>query len=274
MNGCPHLFAFALPVPPGRRFPPASGPHPIPVSFLTAPVPRPPTPSLALTSSPLLLSIRAPFVPSTLPLSHSISLYLSSPNVFIVAVFSRDSSPFAVCPCIASSLPRALRTKRARARALARSLARSARCSPLSPGERINDECFTLSPEVGPFAFARARARARAVCFAIIHCVFCTFCVLRESFSLSSLAFTAASQFFHRRFPFPAYLPIRPERGALAPFLSRNSESRFRSRMFFSPLFFVSSSSSFSFPLFFSPWIFLSTRDAVRRFIFFKLESF
>lgn len=163
MNGCPHLFAFALPVPPpGRRFPPASGPHPIPVSFLTAPVPLPPTPSLALTSSPLLLSIRAPpFVPSTLPLSHSISLYLSSPNVFIVAVFSRDSSPFAVCPCIASSLPRALRTKRARARSLA-PLRAAPRVALRSPLENVLTTSVLLFLRRSARLLSRERARARA----------------------------------------------------------------------------------------------------------------
>lgn len=77
----PHLFSFALlPLLPSSLL----------ILDCLCPL-SPPILSLALTSSPLLLSIRGP-------------LYLSSPNVvFIVAVFSGH---VVVCPCIASSLLR------------------------------------------------------------------------------------------------------------------------------------------------------------------------
>lgn len=166
------------PPPPGRRFPPASaGPHPIPVSFLTAPVPRPPTPSLALTSSPLLLSIRAPLRPLHPP---SLSLYLSLS--LLTERFHRRrffSGLVAVCRL---SLYRILSSTGTPYEARAR--ARSARCSPLSPGERINDECFTLSPEVGPFAFARARARASGLFCHYPLCFLHILCAPRILFSL------------------------------------------------------------------------------------------
>jgi len=152
MNGCPYLFSFALPAPPSRASLLAS-PPPLSLLILDCSCLLPPLPD----SVPLLLRHPHYYSLSGAP------LYLSSRNVFIVAVFSRDSSPFAVCPCIASSLLRALRTKRALLSAL--------------PGSLLtNVLLFTLSPEVGPFAYARA------VCFAIIHYVFCTFCI--PSFSL------------------------------------------------------------------------------------------
>lgn len=233
--------------PPRPSLPPCQ--RPPPHSRLILDCSRPPsapTPSLALTSSPLLLSIRAPLRPLHPP---SLSLYLTlSLSISPHRTFS--SSPFFLgtrrrLPFVLVSHPlfhgHSVRS------------ALAPRVALRSPLENVLTTSVLLFLRRSARLLSRERARARAVCFAIIHCVFCTFCVLRESYSLSSLAFTAASQFFHRRFPFPAYLPIQPERGALAPFLSRNSESRFRSRMFFSPLFFVSSSSSFSFPLFFSP---------------------
>lgn len=173
-----------------------------PVSFLTAPIP--PLRPLALTSSPLLLSIRGP------------SLCLSSPNVFIVAVFSRDSSLFAVCPCIASSLPRALRTKRARARALLSALL---------------ENVLTTSVLLFLRRSARLLSRARTL--------FCHYslCFLRSTILFSLPSLLPASQFFHRRFPFPAIFRSCAE--WRSPRFSRNSESRLRPRTFFFSLFFI-----------------------------------
>lgn len=231
MNGCPHSFSFALPVPPSRRFPHGPVPSPPPLSLLILDCSRSPTLSRALTSSPLLLSIRGP------------SLYLSSPNVFIVAVFSRDSSPFAVCPCIASSLPRALRTKRALLSALPWNV-------------------LTTSVLLFLRRSARLLSRARTLCFAIIHYVFCTFCVPR-SFSLFPRFYQRAS-FSTDDFP-SLRLPIVPE--WRSPRFSRNSESRLRSRGLF--LFPLLSLFLFSSPL----DIPLHYRE-ILRFIFFKLEYF
>lgn len=163
-------------------------------SFLTAPVPPHSVP-------------RSYVIPTTTLYPGPLS-YLSSPNVFIVAFFPRDSSPFAVCPCIASSLPRALRTKRALLSA--------------HPGSVLTSVLLFLR-QVGPFAFARAR-----ICFAIIHYVFCTFCAPR-SFSLFPRFYQRAS-FSRRRFPFPA--SSDPYLDALASFLSQFRISFDISRIF------------------------------------------
>lgn len=219
MNGCPHPFFFALPAPPLPRFPPGH---------------RPPSLiSLAL----LILDCSPASCPSLLRHPHYYSLsgaplYLSSPNVFIVAVFSRDSSPFAVCPCIASSLPTgALRTKRARV-------------ALRSPRERIN-ECFTLSLRRSARLLLRARARARArALFCHYPPVFSAHSVLHRSFSLF-LRFYPSEPVFRQRFPFPApSFPIESERDP-ATFLAqfRISFDISCSFSFFFFVFFPSSSS-------------------------------
>ena len=157
MNGCPHPFSFALPVPPSRatlwHFPLLSF-----FSFLTAPA-SPPLPlcPLALTSSPLLLSIRG----------SSLSL--------LTERFRRRffSGLVAVCRL---SLYRILSSTGA---------PYEAHIPLRSPRERIN-ECFTLSPEAGPFAFARERAR-------ILFCyypLFSTHSVFHDPF-LSSLVLSS-----------------------------------------------------------------------------------
>lgn len=103
-------------------------------------------------------------------------LYLSSPNVF-VAVFSRDSSPFAVCPCIASSLPRVLRTKRTFLSAL--------------PGSVLTSVLLFLQK----LARLLSRASARAFCFAIIPCFLHILC--------STILFSLPSRFPASQFLFP-----------------------------------------------------------------------
>lgn len=244
----PTSLPSPFPSPPRPSLPPCQRPPPhsrliLDCSRPPSPV-HPPTPSLALTSSPLLLSIRAPpFVPSTLPLSHSISLYLSSPNVFIVAVFSRDSSPFAVCPCIASSLPRALRTKRARARSAPRVALRS-------PLENVLTTSVLLFLRRSARLLSRARARERSVL--PLSTVFSTHsvCSANPFLSLPSLLQQRAS-FSTGNFP-----SLRTFRTLRTPFLSLAIPNLVSDLgCFFPPLFFVSSSSSFSFPLFFSSWI-------------------
>lgn len=178
MNGCPHLFAFALPVPPLRpSLPPCQ--RPPPHSRLILDCSRPPSPHSVPCSYVIPTTTLYPGPPSSPPpsLSLALSLSISPHRTFSSSPFflgTRRRLPFAVCPCIASSLPRALRTKRAR----------SARCSPLSPGERINDECFTLSPEVGPFSFARARARASGLFCHYPLCFLHILCAPRILFSL------------------------------------------------------------------------------------------
>jgi len=163
MNGCPHPFSFALPVPPSRatlwHFPLLSF-----FSFLTAPASPPFHSVLWLLRHPHYYSL------SGAP------LYLSSPNVF-VAVFSRDSSPFAVCPCIASSLPRALRTKRTFLSAL--------------PGSVLTSVLLFLQR----LARLLSRASARAFCFAIIPCFLHILC--------STILFSLPSRFPASQFPFP-----------------------------------------------------------------------
>lgn len=158
MNGCPHSFSFALLVSPV-----ASAPRRRPLlflfSFLTAPV-LPPL-------RPLLLRHPHYYSLSGILLFLFLSLCLS----LLTERFHRRrffSGTRRRLPFVLVSHPlfhgRSSYEERARV------------ALPLSPRERINDECFTLSPEVGPFAFARERERAHAVCFAIIHYVFCTFC--------------------------------------------------------------------------------------------------
>lgn len=136
-------------------------------SFLTAPTPFP--------FCPLLLRHPHYYSLSGAP------LYLSSPNVFIVAVFF--SGLVAVCRL---SLYRILSSTGA---------PYEARVTLRSPRERIN-ECFTLSPEVGPFAFARAQSVLPLSAMFSAHSVF------HDPF-LSSLAFTS-EPVFRQRFPFPA----------------------------------------------------------------------
>lgn len=195
MNGCPHPSSFALPVPPVppvRRFPPPGiAPLLFLFSFLTAPVPSPHSvpcsyviPTTTLYPGPL-----SP--PSSLSLS--VSLRLSSPNVFIVAVFFLSSGLVAVCPCIASSLLRALRTKRAL-------------LSALSPLPRLPPLENVLTTSVLLFLQRSARllSRARAVCFAIIRYVFCTFCVYHDPFLSSLPRFYQRASFSTDGFPFPA----------------------------------------------------------------------
>lgn len=182
MNGCPHPFSFALPVPPSRatlwHFPLLSF-----FSFLTAPA-SPPLPlcPLALTSSPLLLSIRG----------SSLSL--------LTERFRRRffSGLVAVCRL---SLYRILSSTGA---------PYEAHIPLRSPRERIN-ECFTLSPEAGPFAFARERAR-------ILFCyypLFSTYSVFHDPF-LSSLVLSSE----------PIPLPCIFQSYLNCVYFSRNSESR------------------------------------------------
>lgn len=171
MNGCPHPFSFALPVPPSRaspwHFPP---PH----SLLILDCSCLPPPSFH--SVPWLL--RHPHYYS---LSGGPSLSLLTERFHRRRFFS---GLVAVCRL---SLYRILSSTGA---------PYEARVPLRSPLERIN-ECFTLSPEAGPFAFARA------LCFAIIRYVFCTFCAPR-SFSLFPRAFTS-EPVFRQRFPFPVF---------------------------------------------------------------------
>lgn len=161
---------FLRPSRPSRpRFPPGIAP-PAPLlflfSFLTAPVPH---------SYPLLL--RHPHYYS---LSGGPSLSLLTERFHRRRFFS---GLVAVCRL---SLYRILSSTGA---------PYEARVALRSPRERIN-ECFTLSPEVGPFAFARARSVLPLSTMFSAHSVF------HDPF-LSSLAFTR-EPVFRQRFPFSA----------------------------------------------------------------------
>lgn len=169
MNGRPHSFSF------GPR--PATSVTSFP-STLASP---PPLSRLILDCS------RPPLRPLLLRHPHYYSLSGASLSISPHRTFS--SSPFFLgtrrrLPFVLVSHPlfhgRALRTKRARV-------------ALRSPREHINDECFTLSPEVGPFAFARALSVLPLSTMFSAHSALL--------FSLPSLL--PASQFFHRRFPFP-----------------------------------------------------------------------
>lgn len=155
------------------RFPRWHRPLLVLFSFLTAPTPFP--------FCPLLLRHPHYYSLSGAP------LYLSSPNVFIVAVFSRDSSPFAVCPCIASSLPRALRTKRALLSAL--------------PGNVLTSVLLFLRRS------ARLLSRARSL---FCHYPLCFLHILYSTILFSLPSLLPASQFFASDFP-SLRLPIVPE---------------------------------------------------------------
>lgn len=204
MNGCPHPSSFALPVPPVRRSPPPGiAPLLFLFSFLTAPVPSPHSvpcsyviPTTTLYPGPL----SPPPPPSSLRLSPSLLTERFHRRRFFFS--PRDSSPFVL---VSHPLFHG------------RSV-RSARCSPLSPpsppGERINDECFTLSPEVGPFAFARARGLFchYPLCFLYILCVPRSFslfprCYQRASFSTDGFPFPASSYLNGGSPPVPLTIP-------------------------------------------------------------------
>lgn len=147
--------------------PPLASPPPRSLLILDCSYPLPIL-SLALTSSPLLLSIRGP------------SLSLLTERFHRRRFFS---GLVAVCRL---SLYRILSSTGA---------PYEARVTLRSPRERIN-ECFTLSPEVGPFAFARAQSVLPLSAMFSAHSVF------HDPF-LSSLAFTS-EPVFRQRFPSPA----------------------------------------------------------------------
>lgn len=166
----------------------------------------------APTSSP------SPF-PSLLRHPHYYSLSGAPLSISPHRTFS--SSPFFLgtrrrLPFVLVSHPlfhgRSVRSARARARVALR-----------SPRERINDECFTLSPEVGPFAFARARSVLPLSTMFSAHSVF------HDPF-LSSLAFTS-KPVFPPAISLPRVSRAPPE--WRSPRFSRNSESRLRSRTLF-----------------------------------------
>lgn len=179
------------------------------ISFLTAPVP-PLGPSLlrhphyySLSGAPLLSLLTERF--------HRRRFFLGTrrrlPFVLVYRILSSTDAPY------------------------------EARVALRSPRERIN-ECFTLSPAGRPVCF---RARAR-ICFAIIHYVFCTFCVPR-SFSLFLRFYQRAS------FSPTISLPCVPSNrtSMRSPRFCRNFESRLTSRTFsfffiilFFPFFFYS----------------------------------
>lgn len=152
-------------------------------SFLTAPAP--PTRSLALTSSPLLLSIRGPS-----PISPH-RTFSSSP--FFLGTRLR-------LPFVLVSHP--LFHGRS---------VRSARCALRSSRERIN-ECFTLSPAGRPVCF---RARESVL---PLSTMFSAHSVLHDPF-LSLPSLLPASQFFAPTISLPYVFRSVP-RSALASFLS------------------------------------------------------
>lgn len=157
----PHLSSFALLplLPPPLLILDCLFPPPPPSS------PPPPVLSLALTSSPLLLSIRGP-------------LYLSSPNVFIVAVFS---GRVVVAAFVLVSHP----------------LLHGA------PRERI-DERFTFSPEP-----TRLHSRARSVLpqFTTLRVAFCAHRCPCAVFPLPSRA-SFSSMIRIPPLPFPLCAPL------------------------------------------------------------------
>lgn len=189
MNGCPHSFSFALPVPPCPAVPLAS-PPPLLFSLLILDCSCP-SPPLPLPSSsylcPLLLRHPHYYSLSGAPLS----LSLLTERFHRRRFFSRLVAVCRLSLYRILSSTGAPRTKRA--------LLLSA-----LPGSALTSVLLFLRRS------ARLLSRARTLCFAIIHYVFCTFCTPR-SFSLFPRFYQGATFSPAISLPPASSLPIVPE---------------------------------------------------------------
>lgn len=180
MNGCPHPFSFALPVPlslaslPWRRPPP----HP-PLLILDCSCPPPLGPSLlrhphyySLSGAPLLSLLTERFHRRLFS-----SGLVSVCRLSLYRILSSTGAPY------------------------------EARVALRSPRERIN-ECFTLSPAGRPVCF---RARANLFC----HYPLCFLHILRSTILFSLPSLLPASQFFAPTISLPCVFRSVPRRARL-----------------------------------------------------------